>query len=333
MIAGLSALFSGCYTLKQGCAFLGYLHQAVPLDSLPADDFTRQVEDIRKFAEGLGLNADKNYTSYVTIDRDYLAAVVSACAKDSFKPYRWWFPVVGSVPYKGFFKVADAKAERDKLEKKGLDVWVRGVDAFSTLGWFKDPLFSYMRKYPVHELADTIIHESLHATVYLNGKSDFDEQLAQFVGSEGSRLYVAQKYGEDSPEYRAIGAGKADSRAFVAFIQGLIARLDKVYQSDMPEQQKLEQKASIIKAAQEEFDKTYDSNFKSSAYKGFAKLPINNAYLCLYRLYYEKDTFFEDLYDKSGHDLKKFIAAAKTLRNKGDPRAQLAKAISGNASS
>ena len=124
LVLGAAALFSGCYTLKQGTTMLGYLGRAVPLETLESGSggvgeeaersrvFAERVRDIRAFAVGeLGLRETKNYTRYVQIDLDYLAAVVSAAAKDSFTRYEWWFPVVGKVPYKGFFDPADARKE------------------------------------------------------------------------------------------------------------------------------------------------------------------------------------------------------------------------------
>jgi predicted aminopeptidase len=336
-ILGCSAVFSGCYTLKQGAAMLGYLGKARPVETLlsgasDADaEFARRVADIRSFAlEDLGLRMTTNYTKYVDIDRDYLAAVVSASADDSFARHEWWFPLVGSVPYKGFFNPDDARRERAKLEKKGLDVWVRGVDAFSTLGWFSDPLYSYMKDYPVHRLADLIIHESLHATVYLKNQAQFNEELAEFVGSEGARLYIEKTFGKDSDESRSIAASDGDSAAFLSFIRGLIADLELLYVRDIPREEKLHEKAEIIRAAKTRFTETYDAVFQSDNYRGFSDLPINNAYLELYRLYYEEDGYFRDLYLRAGSDLPRFIAAAKTLRSAkpgDDPKALLAKAL------
>jgi len=327
-------LCSGCYTLKQGSTMLGYLSRAVPLEQLPMDDaadreFVQRVHDIRRFAlEELGLKMSKNYTQYVELDRNYLAAVVSASAKDSFARYEWRFPIVGAVPYKGFFNVADARKEQAKLEKKGLDVWIRGVDAFSTLGWFSDPLYSYMRDYSPGSLASLIIHEQLHATVFLKGQVQFNEELAEFVGSEGARLYIESRYGADSEEYRAMFRNDADSKAYVAFIRELAAELDTLYSSDAGREEKLREKERIINAAKERFDVEYESRFSSDNYRDFSKMPVNNAYLELYRLYYAGDNFFADLYERSGRNLPTFIAAAKTLTNKnGSPRAQLAKAL------
>jgi predicted aminopeptidase len=336
-LLGCGAVFSGCYTLKQGTALLGYLGKAKPVETLLAGasgedaEFARRVADIRRFAlEELGLRETANYTKYVDIDRDYLEAVVSASADDSFARHEWRFPIVGSVPYKGFFDPNDARKERAKLEKKGLDVWVRGVDAFSTLGWFSDPLYSYMKDYPVHRLADLIIHESLHATVYLKNQAQFNEELAEFVGSEGARLYIAKTFGEDSDESRAIAASDGDHAVFLAFIRELIVELELLYAGDLPRNEKLHKKAEIIQAAKTRFAETYDTLFQNDNYRGFSDLPINNAYLELYRLYYEEDHYFRDLYARAGSDLPRFIAAAKTLKaapSRGDPKAQLEKAL------
>ncbi|MDR3336472.1 MAG: aminopeptidase [Treponema sp.] len=345
LILGAGLLFSGCYTLKQGASMLGYLGRAVPLESLPktagegiagdeADEnsrFVERIQDIRRFArEELGLRDTKNYTRYVTIDRDYLAAVVSGAAKDSFTRYEWWFPVVGKAPYKGFFNPEDARREGKKLAKKDLDVWIRPVDAFSTLGWFQDPLYSYMRDYPLHALADLLIHELFHATVFLKGHSQFNEEIAEFAGREGSRLYIEKRCGADSEEYRAMLDSAADSGAFVSFIRELILELDGVYKSDLSREEKLIQKDGRIKAAQERFAEEYESRFRRENHRGFSKMEINNAYLELYRLYYEGSPYFEDIYEKAGRDLPAFIRAAKTIRPRGDPRKQLEAALGGS---
>ncbi|MDR0584514.1 MAG: aminopeptidase [Treponema sp.] len=346
LLLAACVLFSGCYTLKQGTAMLGYLNRAVPLESLleteaAATDgdgkisgaeknrrFVELVQDIRRFAaEDLGLKMSKNYTRYVQIDRNYLAAVVSASAKDSFTRHEWHYPVVGGLPYKGFFNVEDARKERAKLEKKDLDVWVRGVDAFSTLGWFKDPLYSYMRSYSPDRLADLIIHEQFHATVFIKGQAQFNEEFAEFVGSEGSRLYMESRFGLDSEEYRAMLSAKDDNRAYVAFIRELTAELEALYSSGAAREEKLREKERIINAAKERFDAEYDSRFSGDNYRGFSQLPLNNAYLELYRLYYAEDNFFADLYNRSGRNLPALIASAKTITKKGDPRMQLAKAL------
>ncbi|MDR2485637.1 MAG: aminopeptidase [Treponema sp.] len=341
MLPVLLIFCSGCYTLTQGVTMLGYLHKAVPLESLliPPEgssgpetenrEFVERILDIRRFAiEELGLKESANYTRYAAIDRDYLAAVVSAAAQDSFTRHEWWFPVVGAVPYKGFFNPKDARREGEKLKKQGLDVWIRQVDAFSTLGWFSDPLYSYMRDYPVYRLADLIIHETLHATIYLKGRSQFNEALAEFVGSEGSRLYIEKNFGLDSEEYREMADSQADGAAYAAFMQELIQALDALYARDLDREEKLQHKRLIIQAAQSRFDTNYGTLFRSDSYRGFSRLPVNNAYLELFRLYYSGGGYLKDLYDRSGQDLPRFIALAKTLTPKGDPMRRLEEAVS-----
>jgi predicted aminopeptidase len=329
----ISTVFSGCYTLKQGGIMLSYLGSAVPLASLAKDasvsgetiQFVELVNDIRVFAVSeLGLRETKNYTKYVDINRDYLAAIVSASAKDSFTRYEWHFPVVGSVPYKGFFIVDDARKEAVKLKKKDLDVWIRPVDAFSTLGWFSDPLYSFMRYYKPERMADILIHELVHATVFIKNNMQFNEELAEFIGSEGARLYIKSRYGETSPQMERMAYSDSDNAAYVAFIQELIAELDAVYKSEIPREQKLEAKKKLIAASKERFTMEYETRFHSDNYRGFSEININNAYLELYRLYYSGGGELKELYDESGADLPEFIAAAKTITKKGgDPLAQL----------
>ena len=326
------AVFSGCYTLKQGTTMLGYLNSAVPLESLLETKtdggetnnseteknrlFVERVQDIRRFAiDELGLSMGKNYTRYVKLDRSYLAAVVSASAADSFTRHEWKYPVVGSMPYKGFFNAADARKEREKLEKRGLDVWIRGVDAFSTLGWFRDPLYSYMRDYSPGILADLIIHESLHATVFIKNQVQFNEELAEFVGSEGARLYVESRFGADSEEYQDMVKNREESYHYVSFIMELAAELEVLYESGADREEILREKERIISAAQQRFEAEYESNFAGDNYRGFSTLPVNNAYLELYRLYHPDD-YISKLFEQSGRSLSEFIAAAKSLPKK-----------------
>jgi predicted aminopeptidase len=269
----------------------------------------------------------KNYTRYVSLDRSYLAAVVSASAADSFTRHEWKYPVVGAMPYKGFFNAEDARKEQAKLEKKGLDVWVRGVDAFSTLGWFRDPLYSYMRDYSPGRLADLIIHESLHATVFIKNQVQFNEELAEFVGSEGARLYVESRFGAYSEEYRDMIASGEESRRYMSFIGELAAELQALYESGADREEILREKERIIGGAQRRFEAEYDSRFTGDNYRGFSTLPVNNAYLELYRLYHGDDAYIAGLYERSGKSLPQFIAAAKSMPKKGPGRERLAQAL------
>jgi predicted aminopeptidase len=121
---------------------------------------------------------------------------------------------------------------------------------------------------------------------------------------------------------------EADSSAYITFIQDLIDRLNSVYKSNIPREEKLLQKDAIIKASQEQFAAGYESRFLSDNYRGFSRLPVNNAYLELFRLYYDGKAYYKELYEKYGSNLPRFIGAAKTLKNKGDPKRQLEDVLS-----
>ena len=308
---------------------LGYLSKAVPLEKTSDEEFIRLVMDIRAFAmEELGLAESRNYTKLVELDRDYLAVVVSASAKDSFRRHDWKYPIVGKLPYKGFFKIEDARKERAKLEKRDLDVWARGVTAFSTLGWFRDPLFSYMRLYSPDRLADLIIHELVHSTVFIKGQAKFNEELAEFIGTKGALIFMETRYGINSEEYQNMLISKTDSQSYISFIQELIAELEILYSDNIGTEETLIEKERIINAAKERFDTEYESRFTSDNYRFFTELPINNAYLELFRLYYTDDNFYEDLYELSGRNLPAFITAAKKITARGgNPRTQLETAL------
>ena len=208
------------------------------------------------------------------------------------------------------------------------------MDAFSTLGWFRDPLYSYMKNYSEHNLADLIIHELLHATIYLKSHSQFNEELAEFVGTEGARLYMeklraGETSGSTSETWSNENDAKTDSQTFRAFIRGLIEELEVIYKSEIPRDEKLLLKEKIILEAKQRFKENYDTIFLTDNYRNFVDLPVNNAYLELYRLYYGENLYFKELYERSGYDLPKFIAAAKAIKVKrnGDPKAELEKAL------
>ncbi|MBI9103798.1 MAG: aminopeptidase [Spirochaetales bacterium] len=318
-------LFSGCYYMKQGRYLVSHQVKAdavgklLQREDLPSDvrEFLLLVEDIRKFSrEELGLKENKNYTTFLDTGKDVLAYVVSACDPLSFQTYMWKYPFLGKMPYKGYYEPQDARREGGRLEERGLDVWIRGVEGFSTLGIFKDPLYKYMQDYPVHRLANLLIHEQTHATVWRKEDISFNEDLASFVGDEGARLYILSRYGEDSDEFKAIAKGEDDYKLFVEDIFTLRDDLSLLYeeaeQSVEPEADTegfLERKGEIIAVFQEKFRSSYENRYSSDRFLGFADLPINNAYLDLYQIYEGNRAWFEEKYEEAGGDMKVFLAS------------------------
>src|SRR5262249_33798482 len=126
----------------------------------------RLVLEVKKFAEEkLSLTSNRNYLTYVALDRDSVSYVLQVAPFNELSHYEWDYPIVGKMPYKGFFNKDLAKEEAKKFPEEKWDTYIRGVSAYSTLGWFHDPVLSSMLKYSDHELVDTIIHETVHANV------------------------------------------------------------------------------------------------------------------------------------------------------------------------
>jgi predicted aminopeptidase len=163
--------------------------------------------------------------------------------------------------------------------------------------------------------------------VFIKGQGQFNEELAEFVGSKGARMYMESRFGADSGEYRAMLAAEADNKRYVAFIQELINELNELYESEKDNEEKLIEKERIISAAKERFNADYESLFSGEGYKGFSELPVNNAYLELYRLYYTEDAYIAGLFERSGRTLPEFIAAAKSIPKKANGRKMLAQAL------
>ena len=148
------------------------------------------VQEAKDFAEkNLGLKKSDNYNSYVPLNRPYVTWIVRASENYKLDSYQWWFPLVGHVPYKGFFSEKGALDEAKKFDSS-YDTFVRGVTAYSTLGWFDDPILSPMMRYEDHDLVELIIHETVHATIFIKNQVDFNEQLATFIAQEGTKLFI-----------------------------------------------------------------------------------------------------------------------------------------------
>ncbi len=319
-----SLLSSSCWYVRQAGHFLSERARAVPVSRLEADPgspeelrrFLSLVEDVRAFAtEQAGLKPTRNYTGYVALDRDYVADVVSACAADSFTRYHWRYPFLGELPYKGFYRREDAEEEVARLKAAGLDVIIRKVDAFSSLGFFRDPLYSFMTAYPPDALAELILHESAHATLFIKGAGQFNEEFATFTGRVAAEAWLAMRYGPDSPELAARRARRADGEAFTAWLAETARLLDAAYRdAAMTPEDKLERKASIIAERAAAYREAAPRLFSGEGYRSFDMGSINNAYLDLYRLYEEDLSLYRRWYDEAaGGELPRFISSLLEL--------------------
>lgn len=253
-----------------GCSTAGYLAQASfgQLDLLEArrdiDDVVHdrrtsprlktllgRVEGIKRFGETQGLTPTSNYTTYADLDRPVAVWVVTAAEPLRFRSRTWSFPIVGSVPYLGFFDRDDARDLAHDLRGEGWDVDLRGASAYSTLGWFADPVLSTMiadGDEALGELADVVLHESFHATLYVKGQSLFDESAADFVGDHLAEAYLDGALGAESREKKAFVAAQDDQAVRGKKMRAAYVKLEALYSGTRPRAEKLAEKAQILAA-------------------------------------------------------------------------------------
>ncbi len=285
----------------------------------------------------LGLTETENYDSFVQLDRPYVSYVVSAAERDRLEQHLWNFPIVGDVPYKGFFNPDDAKSEAKKMSAKGFDTYVRGVSAFSTLGWFDDPILSSMLRYTDYDLVNTIIHESVHATLFIKSKADFNERLATFIGNVGADLFFIEAEGTASPTLAAAKVENDDQEKFSKFISAEIDSLKKWYEEQAPilasDDLKirgtfLEKRAARLAEIPQRYETSLRPHIKSERYAKFIARDLeasalNNARLLAWKLYVYDLSDFDRVYTKLGRDPKKLIEFAKSLEKESDPEAKV----------
>lgn len=331
----LSVFLSSCqlsYYVKSATNQFSMMASRVPINEALENKSLTEVQkgklrlsqQAREFAfNDLRLNQTKNYDSFIDLKRPYVTWVVNAAYKWELKNYEWSYPIVGKMPYKGFFNEQEALNQAADLEKEGLDTNVRGVSAYSTLGWFKDSVLSSMLRYKDHDLVNTIIHEIVHTTVYVKNNSDFNERLAVFIGGKGTEMFYQKLEGTDSATVKLIKSENEDDKLFSEFISSQIKNLEAWYQSNSEQNERIrEEQFEKIKIA---FQTEMKSKFKTSSYQKFTEQKINNATLGLLRTYMEDLSDFEKLYSKCNDNLDLFIEKIKTLEKSNDPVEDLKK--------
>ncbi|WP_413613153.1 aminopeptidase [Bdellovibrio sp. HCB-110] len=329
----------GCqmgYLMKSGYGQMKLLSSRVPIDEALQDpqleeskkQKLRLAQEAREYAEKeLHLKPTKNYTSYVELGRPYVTYVVSAAYRWELKHYQWSYPFMGKMPYKGYFNEPDALEEENELQKEDLDTYLRGVSAYSTLGWFNDPILSSMLRYDDYDLVNTIIHETVHATLYIKNSADFNERLATFLGNKGAEQFYLKKEGADSPTLNQIKNENVDNKAFSQFISSELKNLEKWYKDLPPSERSEEKRQERIRQIQENFTKDLQPQLKTENYKKFPEAKLNNARLLLYKTYMQDLGDFERLYELLGKDYARFIQECKSLEKSEDPAVALKELI------
>ena len=317
--------------LLGGCATVSYYFQAVngqmdvlgraqPIEQVLADPNTadslkrklREVRQIREFAStDLGLPDNGTFRRYADLQRPYVVWNVFAAPEFSTQPTAWCYPLIGCANYRGYFSRAKAEAAAHELQRENYDTYIKGIPAYSTLGWFDDPVLNTFMHYPDGQLAALIFHELAHQVVFVSGDTTFNESFAVTVAQEATRRWLA--YSGTENERAAFAAIEKHMQDFAALADKYQARLAGFYAAAIPDNEKRARKAEAFNAMQAEFQ-----NLKSS-WNGFADYdswfgqPLNNAQLASASLYTQRVPAFQKLLARERGDLRRFYRAVKDI--------------------
>lgn len=273
---------------------LNVVNNAIPLEEfleLPSTteeqkEKVKIILEAKQFAfDELGINFSENYSKIFDQEGKPSMYVVTACDPYFFKPRMWKFPVVGSVPYKGFFDLEKAREEALRIkEEEAIEVDIRTAGGWSTLGWFNDPVLSNMLNRSEGDLASLIIHELTHGTLFVKDSVTFNENLASFIGDKGAIMFLEKKYGEDSEEVKRYKQSIQDDAKFKNYMLGAAQYLDSTYKSmvALP----IEEKEVLKSDALQHIRNKYDTlTFASKAYQGYFKerIPKNTFFMSMLR--------------------------------------------------
>jgi len=282
----------------------------------------RLVLDARAYADSaLGLDVGKSFTSFSQLDRDTLVLVLSAAYRDRLAYYRWWFPVVGRVPYKGYFDFNRARRDEQEFQRRRFDTYLRPAAAFSTLGWFNDPLVSTTLRSDTLSLANTVIHELTHNTFYASGQAEFNESFANFVGARGSREFFLRR-----GQPRAVAEAEArwsDEKLLARFWKRLHHDIDsafKAHPGDENVRMRLALRDSVYRAARQDLVFRLGPQLRTIAPRYLERVRLDNAALLARRIYLTDLDLFDSVYVREGRDVRRathrIIALAKSDENR-----------------
>jgi predicted aminopeptidase len=280
-------------------------------DSLPAA--TRRklqaVLDARAFArDSLGLDAKESFTTFTQLRSDTLVLVLSGVYPDRLAQKTWWFPIVGRVPYKGYFDVGDARRAAQDLKKDGFDVYLRPASAFSTLGWFNDPLVSTTLRADSIDLVNTVIHELTHNTYYAPGGATFNESFANFVGSRGAARFFRSRGSVDAAEEAE--ARWSDEKLMASFWGGLYKTIDsafKAHPGDENRSHRIAVRDTIYRDARETLIHQLGPKFRVIGPHVLERIRIDNAAVMARRVYLTDVDLFDQAWVKQRYDLRATI--------------------------
>jgi predicted aminopeptidase len=277
----------------------------------------RLVLAARAFAaDSIGLRARESFTSYSRLDHDTLVLVVSAAYRDRLEAVTWWFPIVGRVPYKGFFDFGAARRTARDLDHTGFDVYLRPSSAFSTLGWFNDPLVSTSLRADSLDLANTVIHELTHNTFYAPGQAVFNESFANFVGARGSAWLFRSRGQPDAAD--EADARWGDDKVMARFWARLHDSIDSAYKAHPGRdsahiQERIAARDSVYTGARQELVYVLGPQLRTVGPRVLERMRLDNAALMARRIYLTDLDLFDAVWLRERRDLKQTIARVTAL--------------------
>jgi predicted aminopeptidase len=326
-----AAVLLATVILVGGCGTISYYHQAIdgqltilmhrqPITRVIADPATSPVLQkklslvlrMRRFAvDALGLPDNPSYTTYVDLERPYVVWNVFAAPELSLTPMQWCFPFAGCLSYRGYFAENDARRFADKLARMGNDVYVAGISAYSTLGWFHDPLLNTMLTRSMTSLAGTLFHELAHQQVFARDDTTFNESFATMVELEGVRRWL-QHEGEAN-RYRDYRKALRRKMQFIELVQGARKKLSRLYQAEGNDQSKREGKQRIFAELKQDYRSLRADWGGYRGYDGWFDRKLNNAQLVPIGSYYDYLPAFQALLQQRNGNLKAFYKSVKQL--------------------
>ena len=267
----------------------------------------RLVLDARAFAaESVGLKAKESFTAYTQLQTDTLVLVLSAAYRDQLKSYTWWFPVVGRVPYKGYFEFAAARAAARQMDADGFDVYLRPSPAFSTLGWFNDPLLSTSLNADSIDLANTVIHELTHNTFWASGQVSFNESFANFVGARGASWFYRTRGEPHVAEEQ--DARWDDDKILARFWAKLYHSIDSAFAAHPNSAaDRIAARDTIYAEARTELTETLGPRFHTIGPRVLQRMRLDNAALLAHRIYLTDIDLFERVWAAQHGDLRRTV--------------------------
>jgi len=263
------------------------------------------VLELRQFAEKeLGLPVDGHYLKYADLNRKHVVWNVYAAPELSLEQKTWWYPVVGKLKYRGYFSEPGATNYAARLQRQCWDVYVAGVDAYSTLGWFKETLLNTFINDSESDLAETLFHELAHQRVFISGDTDFNEAFATLVGQEGARRWLRSRGGTNAIEKYVSLLKQEDD--FVHLVQDTRAKLKAIYESQQDDASKRTAKAQAIEALRSDYQELKGKWGGYSGYDRWFAKPLNNAQLNTIATYHDLLPAFDRLLTAQNGNLENF---------------------------